>query len=82
MGGLSIGHWIVLLIIVLLVFGSGKLKNFGSDLGSAIKGFKKAMSEDDTKTNSEKSNITHQANEETKKEAESDSHSDQSNKPS
>lgn len=40
-------HWIVLLVVVVLVFGTKKLKNFGSDLGESIKGFRKAMNEDD-----------------------------------
>ena len=42
-------HWIVLLVVVVLVFGTKKLKNFGSDLGESIKGFKKAMNEEETK---------------------------------
>ncbi|MER2296157.1 twin-arginine translocase TatA/TatE family subunit [Pseudomonas promysalinigenes] len=42
-------HWIVLLIVVVLVFGTKKLKNFGSDLGESIKGFRKAMNEEETK---------------------------------
>lgn len=42
-------HWIVLLVVVVLVFGTKKLKNFGSDLGESIKGFKKAMNEDEDK---------------------------------
>ena len=40
-------HWIVLLVVVVLVFGTKKLKNFGSDLGESIKGFRKAMNEED-----------------------------------
>ncbi|MBA1193762.1 twin-arginine translocase TatA/TatE family subunit [Pseudomonas entomophila] len=42
-------HWIVLLIVVVLVFGTKKLKNFGGDLGESIKGFRKAMSDEETK---------------------------------
>ncbi|MCE7762341.1 twin-arginine translocase TatA/TatE family subunit [Pseudomonas putida] len=42
-------HWIVLLVVVVLVFGTKKLKNFGSDLGESIKGFRKAMNEEETK---------------------------------
>ena len=45
MGGLSIGHWLIVLLIVVLVFGTGKLKNLGKDLGGAIKGFKEGMKE-------------------------------------
>ncbi|MCX7628406.1 MAG: Sec-independent protein translocase subunit TatA [Methylophilaceae bacterium] len=43
MGSFSIWHWLVVLLVVLLVFGTKKLRNIGSDLGSAIKGFKDAM---------------------------------------
>jgi len=39
-------HWIVLLVIVLLIFGTKKLRNIGSDLGGAVKGFKEGMKED------------------------------------
>ncbi|WP_409265175.1 twin-arginine translocase TatA/TatE family subunit [Pseudomonas sp. KCJK8521] len=42
-------HWIVLLVVVVLVFGTKKLKNFGGDLGESIKGFRKAMSEEESK---------------------------------
>jgi sec-independent protein translocase protein TatA len=40
MGSFSIWHWLVVLLIVVLVFGTKKLKNIGTDLGSAVKGFK------------------------------------------
>ncbi|MBH9553265.1 Sec-independent protein translocase subunit TatA [Inhella gelatinilytica] len=43
MGGLSIWHWLIVLLVVVLVFGTKKLKNVGSDLGSAVKGFKDGM---------------------------------------
>lgn len=42
-------HWIVLLVVVVLVFGTKKLKNLGSDLGESIKGFRKAMSDEENK---------------------------------
>ncbi|MFK0092389.1 twin-arginine translocase TatA/TatE family subunit [Pseudomonas sp. NPDC090592] len=42
-------HWIVLLAVVVLVFGTKKLKNLGSDLGESIKGFRKAMNDEDNK---------------------------------
>jgi len=45
MGTFSIWHWIIVLIIVALVFGTKKLRNVGEDLGSAVKGFKKGMAE-------------------------------------
>jgi sec-independent protein translocase protein TatA len=43
MGSLSIWHWLIVLVIVVMVFGTKKLKNVGSDLGSAVKGFKDGM---------------------------------------
>jgi len=43
MGGLSIWHWLIVLVIVVLVFGTKKLKNVGEDLGAAVKGFKDGM---------------------------------------
>ena len=46
MGSFSIWHWLIVLIIVLLVFGTKKLRNVGSDLGGAVKGFKDAMREE------------------------------------
>ncbi len=47
MGGLSIWHWLIVLVIVLVIFGTKKLKNVGSDLGSAVKGFKDGMKSGD-----------------------------------
>ncbi|EHN66642.1 Sec-independent protein translocase subunit TatA [Comamonas testosteroni] len=43
MGSFSIWHWAIVLLIVVLVFGTKKLKNIGSDLGGAVKGFKDGM---------------------------------------
>jgi len=43
MGSFSIWHWLIVLVIVMLVFGTKKLKNIGTDLGSAVKGFKDGM---------------------------------------
>ena len=40
MGSMSIWHWVLVLVVVVLVFGTGKLRNAGSDLGKAVKGFK------------------------------------------
>jgi sec-independent protein translocase protein TatA len=40
MGSFSIWHWLIVLLIVVMVFGTKKLKNMGSDLGGAVKGFK------------------------------------------
>jgi sec-independent protein translocase protein TatA len=43
MGTFSIWHWLVVLLIVVMIFGTKKLKNIGSDLGGAVKGFKDGM---------------------------------------
>ncbi len=43
MGSFSIWHWLIVLVIVALVFGTKKLRNVGEDLGGAVKGFKKGM---------------------------------------
>ena len=48
-GGISIWQLLIILVVVLLIFGSWKLKSLGSDLGSSIKGFKKAVKEDSKK---------------------------------
>lgn len=48
MGSLSIWHWLIVLGIVILVFGTKKLGSVGSDVGSAIRNFKKAMNEGET----------------------------------
>lgn len=45
MGTFSIWHWLIVLVIVMLVFGTKKLRNIGSDLGGAVKGFKDGMKE-------------------------------------
>lgn len=45
MGSFSIWHWLVVLVIVALVFGTKKLRNIGEDLGGAVKGFKKGIRE-------------------------------------
>lgn len=45
MGSFSIWHWLIVLIIVLLVFGTKKLRGLGSDLGGAVKGFKEGIKE-------------------------------------
>jgi sec-independent protein translocase protein TatA len=49
MGGLSLWHWLIVLVIVVLVFGTKRLKNVGQDLGEAVKGFKKGMQDEDDK---------------------------------
>jgi sec-independent protein translocase protein TatA len=45
MGGFSIWHWLIVLLIVIMVFGTKKLRNMGGDLGGAVKGFKDGMKE-------------------------------------
>ena len=45
MGSFSIWHWLIVLVIVLLVFGTKKLRNIGEDLGGAVRGFKKKKNE-------------------------------------
>jgi sec-independent protein translocase protein TatA len=49
MGSLSIWHWLIVLLVVVLIFGTKKLRNIGSDLGGAVKDFKEGMrSEEET----------------------------------
>ena len=45
MGGFSIWHWLIVLVVVIAIFGTKKLRNVGSDLGAAVKGFKDGMKE-------------------------------------
>ncbi len=45
MGSFSIWHWLIVLVIVMLIFGTKKLRNVGQDLGGAVKGFKDGMKE-------------------------------------
>jgi len=47
MGSWSIGHWLIVLVIVALIFGTKKLRNMGEDLGSAVKSFRKGLQGDD-----------------------------------
>ena len=53
-GGISIWQLLIILVIVLLLFGTKRLKNMGSDLGTAFKGFKKAINEEDKKEPNQK----------------------------
>ena len=46
MGSFSIWHWLIVLVVVLLIFGTKKLRNIGSDLGGAVKGFKQGVKDD------------------------------------
>ena len=49
MGSFSIWHWLIVLVVVLLIFGTKKLRNIGSDLGGAVKGFKEGMKTEEDK---------------------------------
>ena len=49
MGSFSIWHWLIVLLVVILIFGTKKLSNLGKDLGSAVKGFKDGMKPEDDK---------------------------------
>ena len=49
MGSFSIWHWLIVLLVVVLIFGTKKLRNVGADLGGAVKGFKEGMREGDEK---------------------------------
>ena len=60
MGSFSIWHWLIVLLIVVLVFGTKKLKNMGSDLGGAVKGFKDGM-RDGSSTEAPSAQVTAQA---------------------
>ena len=65
MGSFSIWHWLIVLLIVVLVFGTKKLKNLGSDLGGAVKGFKDGMKDGAESAadagNAASGQVTHQA---------------------
>ncbi len=67
MGSFSIWHWAILLVVVLLVFGTAKLKNAGKDLGSAVKGFKDAVKEGEkeAKENAQPQNLENKQQETT-----------------
>lgn len=45
MGSLSIWHWVIVLVIAVLIFGTKRLSSLGTDLGGAVKGFRKAMAD-------------------------------------
>ena len=50
MGSISWVHWLIVLVVVILIFGTKKLRNLGSDLGSAVKGFKDGMKTEEDKS--------------------------------
>lgn len=47
MGSMSLTHWLIVLAVVVLLFGTKKLRNLGADLGAALRGFKKGLNEED-----------------------------------
>lgn len=55
MGSFSIWHWLILAVIVVMIFGTTKLKNAGKDLGSALRDFKKSLHEDEDQSSFEDS---------------------------
>ena len=60
MGSFSIWHWLIVLVIVMLVFGTKKLRNVGSDLGGAVKGFKDGMKDGSADKPAEPQQVTGQ----------------------
>lgn len=71
MGSFSIWHWLIVLVIVMLVFGTKKLSNMGSDLGKAVKGFKDGVKGEEDRPSApgqvaDKSTIDVEAKEKTK----------------
>jgi len=54
MGGLSIWHWLIVLLVVVLIFGTKKLRNIGQDLGGAVKGFKEGVKGAETEADAAK----------------------------
>lgn len=58
MGAMSIWHWLVVLAIVVLVFGTKKLRNLGGDLGGAIKNFKGAMKDGEAQADKDTAELT------------------------
>lgn len=53
MGSFSIWHWLIVLLIIVLIFGTKKLRNIGADLGGAVKGFKEGVKEGTTEKSAE-----------------------------
>ncbi|MGR6872215.1 Sec-independent protein translocase subunit TatA [Pseudomonas sp. HK3] len=59
-GGISVWQLLIILVVVILIFGTKKLRTLGGDLGGAVKGFKKALGEDEKKQDAEKLENTKQ----------------------
>ena len=66
MGSFSIWHWLIVLVIVMLVFGTKKIGNMGSDLGKAVKGFKDGVKGEEEKSEADKAAIAVTAKEKDK----------------
>ena len=62
MGSFSITHWLILLVVVVVVFGTAKLKNAGKDLGGAVKGFKEAVKDEETEHARKNRMLSHKNN--------------------
>jgi sec-independent protein translocase protein TatA len=58
MGSMSIWHWVIVLVVVMLIFGTKKIGNIGGDLGKAVKGFKDGVKGEEDKANAEASTTT------------------------
>ena len=74
-GGISVWQLVIILVIVLMIFGTKKLRNMGGDLGTAIKGFKKSVKEepaDSVKEEPADSNVIESASTETSENSETD----------
>ncbi|MGM8898725.1 MULTISPECIES: Sec-independent protein translocase subunit TatA [unclassified Psychrobacter] len=61
MGSFSITHWLILLVVVVVVFGTSKLRNAGKDLGGAVKGFKEAVKDEETEQARKRRVLDHDA---------------------
>ncbi len=61
MGSFSVWHWVIVLVIVMLVFGTKKISNMGSDLGKAVKGFKDGVKGEDDKAEAERTGAEQRA---------------------
>jgi sec-independent protein translocase protein TatA len=58
MGSFSLWHWLIVLLVVVLIFGTKKLRNMGSDVGGAVREFKKAMKDEQVTDGAEKAGTT------------------------
>jgi sec-independent protein translocase protein TatA len=58
MGAFSLWHWLIVLLVVVLIFGTKKLRNMGSDVGGALKEFKKAMKDNEVEESAEEAGTT------------------------